>query len=198
MAVELGGINLTLLTEIAVREQARIVHHAVPGLDGDLAQTLGRPSVVVALQGIFYGETAAEDLQTLRDAHLAHQPVDFFTEAIGEGYFTQVLIAKLDVKQRSNFPDQFDFSCEVIEYVEPPEPAITSPLSDLDGGLLDEAAGFMDDVQNAIEQVSQLTDLLGNIPDFGNPTEKLTQMLDTYSGTVQGGLGVLQSIRALF
>ena len=53
MTVELGGITLNLLTQVFVEEQARIVHHEVPGMSGNLAQTLGRPSVRVVLQGIF-------------------------------------------------------------------------------------------------------------------------------------------------
>ncbi|MFH7245296.1 MAG: hypothetical protein ACHWZW_20865 [Spirulina sp.] len=198
MAVELGGVTLSLLTGITVAEQARIVHHSVPGMAGDLAQTLGRPSVVVTLEGIFYGATAAADLAQLRAAHLAHEPVDFFTEAIGEGYFTQVLIAHLAVAQRANFPDQFDFCCQVVEYVEPPEPALASPLGGIDADLLAEAGAFMDTVQNTLAEVSALTDLIANVPDFGNPTENLNQMLDEYTSVVDGGVAVLQGIRSLF
>lgn len=198
MTVELGGITLTLLTQVSVREDARLVQHAVPGMSGSLIQALGRPSVVVELHGIFYGDEAAAQLQQLREAHLKHEPVDFFTEAIGEGYFTQALIAKLEVRQRAEYPNQFDFVCEVVEYVEPPEPVVTSPLGDLDAGLLNDAAAFMDDVQNAVDQVSQLTDLIANIPSFGNPTTQLNQMLTDYTSTVQDGLSVLESIRVLF
>ncbi|NET34770.1 MAG: hypothetical protein F6K19_22550 [Cyanothece sp. SIO1E1] len=198
MTVELGGITLNLLTEISVREQTRIVHHGVPGLSGDLAQALGRPSVMVAMQGIFYGETAEADLQRLRDAYLGQEPLDFFTATIGEGYFTQVLITKLDTAQRVNYPDQFDFKCEVVEYVEPPEPVAVAALGNLDADLLGDATAFMDDVQNAVAQVSELTDLIANVPDFGNPTEPLNRILDEYTGTVGGGLSTLEAIRNLF
>ena len=198
MAVELAGITLQHLTEVSVQERARIVQHVVPGMKGDLAQTLGRPSVEVYFRGIFYGENAVEDLNQLRNAYLENNPVDFFTEAVGEGYFTQVLISKLRVSQRAGFPDQFDFACEVVEYVEPPEPVTVDPLSALDTELLDEATAFVDDVQNALEQVSQLTDLIANIPSFGNPTERLPQMLDNYSSVVNGGITTLTSIHDLF
>jgi hypothetical protein len=198
MTVELGGVTLTLLTGISVQEQARVVHHSVPGMPGDLAQTLGRPSVVVTLEGIFYGATAAEDLQRLRTAHLANEPVDFFTAAIGEGYFTQVLITQLAVAQRANFPDQFDFACQVVEYVKPPEPAVALPLGGIDAGLLGEAGAFMDTVQNTLAQVSALTDLVANVPNFGDPTQNLNQMLDEYSQVVNGGIATLQGIRSLF
>lgn len=198
MTVELGGVTLEHLVHIAVREQTRIVHHPVPGMSGSLAQTMGRPSVSVTLHGMFYGDTSADDLKQLRDVFLQHQPVDFFTEAVGEGYFAQVLIARLDVTQRAGYLDRFDFTCEVVEYVEPPEPAALDAFSALDAGLLSEAAGFMDDVQNALEQVSQLTDLIANAPNFGNPTEGLQSMLDEYSGVTAGTISALTEILNLF
>lgn len=103
MAVELGSITLTHLTRVEVSEQQRVVHHPVPGMSGDLAQVLGRPSVTVRLHGIYYGPTASEDLGSLRSAYLAAEPVDFFTEAVGEGYFAQVLITYLQVAQRAAY-----------------------------------------------------------------------------------------------
>src|SRR5215217_7902171 len=158
MPVELGGVSLEHLTTVAVRERARIVRHSVPGMSGDLAQTLGRPSVEVTFWGIFYGASADDDLAQLRRAHLAHEPVDFFTEAIGEGYFSQVLVADLAVAQRAGYADQFDYTCTVVEYVRPPEPVAANPLAGLDTDLLAEATSFVDDVQDALAQVSQLTD----------------------------------------
>jgi hypothetical protein len=199
MPVQLGNIELENLTQVAVRERAHIVSHAVPGLAGDLAQTLGRPSVEVLLSGIFYGPDAADKLAGLRKLQLDHQPVDFFADAIGEGYFSQVLIARMNLSQRAGEMDQFNFTCEVVEYVEPPEPALTDSLPGLDADLLNEAAGFMDDVQNALDEVSQLADMLGNIPSFGNPTARLPEMTDSFQ-TAAGGntLTTLISLRDLF
>jgi hypothetical protein len=198
MAIELGDISLEHLTHVVVRERARIAMHQVPGMSGSLAQVLGRPSVEVAFRGIFYGAGAADDLKGLRQAHLAGEPIDFFADAVGEGYFAQVLISNLEVAQRAGYLDQFDFSCEVVEYVEPPEPALTNPLDELDTSLLDEATAFIDDVQNALEQISQLVDMIANIPGFGDPTEKLPAMLSSYTTIVDGGGGILTEIRDLF
>jgi len=200
MGVELGSVTLQHLTRIDVSEATRLVRHAVPGLSGDLVQVLGRPSVLVHLQGIFYGAEAPGELDALRTAHLAGEPLDFFTEAVGEGYFAQVLITRLQVAQRAGYPDQFDFACEVVEYVEPP--AVSDPgglgLGALDAGLLAEAAGFLDDVQNALAEVSSLVDLIANAPSFGDPTAQLPQMLAAFEGLAQGGAGTLASIRDLF
>lgn len=198
MPIELAGINLEHLTRIDVRERARIAWHGVPGLNGDLAQVLGRPSVEVTFWGIFYGAGRSDGLDQLRQAHLARQPVDFFTETVGEGYFSQVLISDLLVMQRADYTDQFDYVCTVVEYVRPPEPALANPLAALESDLLSEAAGFIDDVQNALEQVSQLTDLLANIPSFADPTTRLPAMLEAFTESAGGGTGVLTNTRDLF
>ena len=177
-----------------------MVRHAAPGMAGDLTQTLGRSSVEVTFKGIFYGSSAADDLAALRRAFATRAPVDFFTETVGEGYFAQVLIAQLTVAQRAGYLDQFDYSCTVTEYVEPPAPVQANPLGALDAGLLDEAAAFMDDVQNAIDTVSQLTDLIANAPSFGDPTERLGGMLDQYTtvlGGASAGVAALTSLRDL-
>ena len=94
--------------------------------------------------------------------------------------------------------DQFDFQCQVVEYVEPPEPVVASPLGALDAEILGDATAFMDDVQGALEQVSELTDLVANVPNFGNPAENLNQMLTDYNDVVGGGISTLQNLRSLF
>lgn len=200
MSIELGDVTLDHLTHVSVDERARIVLHPVPGMSGDLSQTLGRPSVVVRFQGIFYGDSAADDLGSLRSAYLDEQPVDFFTEAVGEGYFAQVLITRMEINQRAGYIDQFDYLCEVVEYVKPPEPAVTSlgGLAGIDADLLGEAASFMDDVQNALQEVSGLVDLVANAPNFGDPTTRLPGMLDKYKTLTGGGLTTLTNIRDIF
>lgn len=199
MSVELGSVSLDKLTHVAVRERARIVRHGVPGMAGDLAQVLGRPSVEVALQGLFFGSDAADRLKSLRDLHRAGEPVDFFAEAVGDGYFAQVLITGIEVAQRAGEPDQFAYACLLSEYVKPSEPAVTDVLGGLDAGLLDEAAGFMDDVQNALAEVSSLADMLGNFPSFGDPTGRLAEMPAIFNSLSTGdALTTLANVRDLF
>lgn len=184
MAVRIGNIELEKLTLVEVRERARLSHYSVPGLAGDFVQTFGRPSVAVLLSGVFFGDDALDNLAALRALQQEREPVDFFADAVGEGYFTQVLISRLDLRQRAGSPDGFDFVCEVVEYVEPPEPGLFDAAPALDAGLLQEAGAFMDDVQNAVEQVSQLTELIANVPSFGDPTEKVAEMPVVYLGHV--------------
>jgi hypothetical protein len=199
MSVELGSVSLDKLTHVRVRERARLVHHHVAGLAGDLAQVMGRRSVEIELHGVFFGSGAADGLHSLRQLHLAGEPVDFFAEAVGDGYFAQVIVTGLEVAQRAGEPDQFDYVCLLAEYVKPPEPAVTGALGGLDAGLLDEAAGFMDDVQNAVAAVSELADLVGNIPGFGDPTGRLIEMPGTFVSVASGdAASALAGVRDLF
>jgi hypothetical protein len=204
MPVEVAGIALAHLTGIVTTERARLARHPVPGMSGDLVQTLGRPSVEVQLTGIFYGPSAAQDLQRFREAYLAIAPVDFVVQAVDDSdptqtlAFSQVLISGLDVAQRADQPDEFDFICRLVEYVEPPQPAAADLFGALDEDLLGEAAGFMDDAQSALAQVSQLADLLANVPGFGDPTQKLPSLLDAFTSVAGVGGGALSGIRDLF
>jgi len=198
MAVRIGSIELEKLTLVEVRERARLSHYSVPGFAGDFVQTFGRPSVEVLLNGIFFGPDALDHLASLRALHQGREPVDFFADAVGEGYFTQVLISRLDLRQRAGRPDEYDFVCEVVEYVEPPEPALMDTALGLDTGLLEEAGAFMDDVQNAVEQVSALTDLIANVPSFGDPTSKLAEMPVEYVSEVSEVVGTLAELKDLF
>ena len=187
MAVELGGMTLSLLTGVAVSERARVARQDVPGLAGSLTQHLGRASVEVRLDGIFYGPSAADDLQRLRDLHLGGEPLDFFTESVGQGYFSQVTVDWLEVDQRGGEPDQFNFRCLLVEYVEPPAPPSAPSLLDgLDTEILGEAASFMDGVQDAMAQVADLVSVIANAPDFGNPTARLTELPAAFNAVAEG------------
>jgi hypothetical protein len=198
MAIELGGLTLEKLTHVVVRERARLVRHQVPGLAGELTQALGRPSVEVEIRGVFFGDTAFDELQQLRGVHLDQTPVDFFAEAVGDAYFAQVLVSGLDVSQRAGALGEFAYTCTLAEYVEPPEPAALDLAGGLDLGILDEAAGFMDDVQNAIAEVSSLVGAIAAAPSFGNPTERLREMPNQYQSLVAGGVTTLRGVRDLF
>lgn len=184
MAVELGQLSLDRLTHIEVAERARLARHAVPGLAGDLVQVLGRPSVVLHIEGVFFGADAGEQLKKLRQIHWDGAPVDFYADAVGEGYFARVVIGGLQVRQRAGAADEYAYGCELVEYVEPPEPAAIESLAGLDTGLLDEAAAFMDDVQNGVAAVSELADLVANVPSFGDPTSRLVELPQAFNQLV--------------
>ncbi len=194
MTVELGALSIRHLTTVSVDERADLVHHRVPGAHGDVVQWLGRPSVRVRFEGIVYGPEAGTGLDELRSAFLAGEPLEFYTEAVGEGYFSEVLVARLDVSQRVDYPAQFDFRCEVVEYVEPPEPP-TDPLAALDAPLRDEAVAAVDRMQDSLDEVSRLTELMTGTPEFAVPTERLEQSVAAFTLLTDQGAADLEATR---
>ncbi|MFM2119594.1 MAG: hypothetical protein RL722_1062 [Pseudomonadota bacterium] len=195
MALEIAGVALDKLLSIEVSEAARFVHHAVPGQDGEQAQALGRPSVRIQVSGIVYGPSAADDLQTLRGHLLGRDPVDFFCEITGQGYFSQVLVERLEASQRVGPADEFDFRLGLVEFVPPPPPPSLNPLDGIDTSLIDEAAGLMDEVQDAMAAVSGIAGLLSGASSFGDPTSKLGGLLDVFSAASQGGVGAVGTVK---
>jgi len=197
MALEIAGVTMDQLLSIETSERSRFARHAVPGMNGELSQDLGRPSVQIRVRGIFYGADAAGRLQTLRGHLLARTPVDFLCDVTHEGYFAQVLVERLEVAQRAGQPGEFDYECELLEYVPPPPPPAASALGALDASILDEAASLMDDVQNAIAAVAGLGELLSGAAEFGNPTTRLPSMLESFAGAAGGGAASVGEIGKL-
>lgn len=167
MPIELAGIVLRKIHRIETLEQVGYVRYRVPGLDGELAQELGRQSVRLRIEGIFYGDEAEIELAKLRKVYQQKKAVEFLANIIGNAYFAEVLIDKLEIKQKAKEPDQFSYSLVVTEYVKPPE-AILLETPSVDLGILGEAQSFMDAVR--------LPDLL-DLPEFKDPTKPLDNML---------------------
>lgn len=170
MPVELAGIRLDHIHKLSTLEDAAYVSHRIPGLEGNVVQDIGRHSVRLQIEGIFFGSTAGEDLATLRDVYKAREPVDFLAEIVGQAYFGQVILERFQVSQAAEDPDQYSFILTIAEYVVPPEPETAPDFSDVDQDILDEAQAFMD--------IATLPDMLGSIPEVTNPVEPLSSSLD--------------------
>ena len=194
MAVELGGVSVQGVTDVLVRERARLVHHPVPGA-GDLVQVLGRGALEVSFSGVCHGPDARSRLERLR---ASGEPVDFVADALGEGVVTRVVVGALELRQRAGRPDELGFRCTVTEYVEPPRPAAGQGGVfglDIDAALNLEAAGFLDGLQNTLDQVGGLTGLLAGAPDFGDPTTRLPATVDAFTGAAATGPALLEALR---
>ena len=76
--------------------------------------------------------------------------VDLLADAAGDGYVARVLLAGLDVWQRSGDVDRFDYRVVLVEYVEPPAAPTLEAMPGIDTSLAQEAAGYLDDVQDAV------------------------------------------------
>ena len=121
MPIEIDGIKFPRVHRVVTSEQAAFVQHRIPGLDGNLVQNMGRNSVRLQIDGIFYGPTASDSLDKLRGVHLKREPVDFIADVIGSAYAGKVTLDHLDVTQAAHEPDQFSYTLIVSEYIEPPK-----------------------------------------------------------------------------
>ncbi|MCB9232788.1 MAG: DNA circularization N-terminal domain-containing protein [Bacteroidia bacterium] len=175
MPIEIGGISLSRIHRIHTLERADFVRHRVPGLEGDLVQNMGRASVRLQIEGAFFGETALDDLNALRDIYKAREPIDFLADITGSAYFAQVIIEQFEVSQLAGEVDQFNIALVVAEYVEPPEANNDLGLDEVDAGLELEALDFMDMIE--------LPDLL-SVPGFGDPTPPLSAVLDGIKASI--------------
>jgi hypothetical protein len=180
VAVQLGSVALEHLTDVDVRDGVRLARHAVPAMAGDLLQQLGRPSVDLVLAGSFFGAEAGQQLAALRAVLRGGDPVDLLAEAAGDGYVAQVVLAGLDVRQRSGDVERFDYRVVLVEYVEPPAAPALGAMPAIDTDLAQEAAGYLDDVQNGLADVAQLVSLT-QLVGFGDPTTKAPKMVSDYS-----------------
>ena len=177
MPIELAGISLPRIHRVTTREQADFVSHRIPGLEGNVVQDMGRQSVRLKIEGIFYGATAKDDLEALRDVYKSREPVDFLADLVGQAYFAQVIVEEMEVRQAADEPEQFSYQLTITEYVPPPQPASGFETPDIDSLLELEALDFLDMIQ--------LPDLL-SVPGFGDPTVPLQSILDGVSGTLEG------------
>ncbi|HRI60104.1 MAG TPA: hypothetical protein PK228_10285 [Saprospiraceae bacterium] len=167
MAIEINGIKLTKISRINTLEKAGFVRHRIPGMEGELAQNLGRPSVRLQIEGIYYGPKAQEGLEQLRKVHLDKEPVEFLADIIGKSYFAMVVLDRFDVVQDAQAPDQYSYLLEIVEYVEPPKPVLLD-IKGVDAGILQDAQQFMN--------IVQLPDQL-QLPELKDPTVPMQDML---------------------
>lgn len=194
MAIELANIQLNKVHRVETLEQAALIPHHVPGLEGNLVQALGRNSVRLGIEGIFYGATAISDLEALREIYKQREPVDFLAEIVGQAYFGQVILEQFEVQQRAGEPDQFNYRLTIAEYVEPPQPqAPTLGVPDVDTAILDEAQNFMDSVSGALAAIDLLS-----VPDFADPTPPLRGALDQVKTSLDGLSSVATGLQDLF
>jgi hypothetical protein len=188
--IELAGIQLHRIHKITTLEQGDSVYHRVPGLEGDVVQNLGRNSVRLRIEGIFYGSTARDDLETLREVYKQREAVDFLAEIVGQAYFGQVTLERFQVVQQAQEPDQFSYALTVVEYVPPPEPEAAPGLFDVDLDILDQAQSFMD--------IATLPDLLGSIPEVTDPLAPLSSALDDIEKATENLDAATAGLKAIF
>jgi hypothetical protein len=190
MPIEIAGIKFPRVHRIVTSEQAAFVQHRIPGLDGNLVQNMGRDSVRLQIDGIFYGPTASGSLDKLRSLHLKREPVDFIADVIGAAYAGKVTLDHLDVTQAAHEPDQFSYSLIVSEYIEPPK-------TELGAAALNDKIALDANARLALVGLPDALSL-GSLPELTNPFEPLKSALEPTKQATDGLIKSVGGLKTLF
>jgi len=187
MPIELAGIKISRIHKITTLEQAVFVHHRVPGQEGNTVQNLGRDSINLQIEGIFFGPKAKEELEQLRGKYIERQPVDFIADLMGQYYTGKVVLTRFEAMETAQEPQQFSYTLAVTEYVQPPKPAGAAMQAVADQAKL-EAKLALD--------IASLPDALalGSMPEIANPFVPLKDALEPAR---QATAGLTQSVGGL-
>lgn len=190
MAIEINGIELNTVHRIQTLENGGYVQQQVPGLEGDITQNMGRHSLQLQIDGIFYGEEIEKDLKGLREVYLKREPVEFLAQITGQAYAAKVLIDSLRVLESGEANDQYTYQMVVLEYIEPPS------AGGMDAGI-DELASLE---AMEIVDIMELPDLLalGSIPEISNPLEPLKGVLTPVQEASAAFMEVSKGLSLLF
>jgi len=192
MTVELGGIRLNRVHQIVTLEQTDLVHHRVPGREGNILQDWGRVSVRLEINGIFYGGTASKQLDALRTIYKQRKPVDFVAEIVGQAYFTKIILERFEVCQIAGEPEQFSYKLAIAEYIPAQEKTPLAESTKPDAGVKTSAANFT--------TVATLPDALqiGALPLITNPVEPLKGAMNPIVEVTKNLNTVIKDLTDLF
>lgn len=190
MPIEIASIQLKRIHKITTLEAANFVSHRIPGLNGNVVQNLGRDSVRLQIEGIFYGVTAVHDLEAMREVYKNRKPVDFLAEIVGQAYFGQITLERFELVQSAHEPDQYSYILTVAEYVPPPQPETAMDFASVDQDIIDDAQSFMD--------IATLPDMLGSIPEVTNPLVPLGRAMDEVNKATENLEATTAGLNAIF
>ena len=194
MAVKpvLGDWEVPRVAMMRTAEARKFAELAVPGRQGSLFQDLNAEPTLVEIAGsLFADEERSEFLTTVREKFRAGEPVTFVADITEATDIQFVVIDSMRFEQRADRPDEVFYHLALRESPPPPPP---DPLGGIDTSLLDEAAGFVDGVTDALDAL----DALANLPDFSDPTALLGGTLDQVTTALDQLGNVTSAITDLF
>ncbi len=187
MPIELAGIKINRIHKITTLEQAAFVLHRTPGQEGNTIQNLGRDSISLQIEGIFFGPKAKDDLEQLRGKYIERQPVDFIADLMGQYYTGKVVLTRFEVMETAREPQQFSYILTVTEYVQPPKAAVTPTRAIADKVRLEARLAL--DIAGLPDALA-----LGSMPEVANPFVPLKEALEPAR---QAAAGLMQSVEGL-
>jgi hypothetical protein len=189
----LGDWEIPRVAVMRTAEARKFAELAVPGRQGSLFQDLNAEPTLVEIAGsLFADEERSEFLTTVREKFRAGEPVTFVADITEATDIQFVVIDSMRFEQRADRPDEVSYHLTLRE--SPPPPPPPDPLGGIDTSLLDEAAGFVEGVTDALDAL----DALANLPDFSDPTALLGGTLDQVTTALDQLGSVSSAITELF
>lgn len=183
----LGDFELPRVTRLETLETRDFLELPVPGRAGSLFQDLNRQPARIVVEGsIFGGQAGLDFLSAVREKYGAGEPMTFTSDIATGTDIQYVLLTQLHVQAEASAPDQIDYAVWLTECPPPPPPA--GLLDGIDAGLLDAAAGLIDDAMGALDALAAL----GSVPELSDPTTPLSGIVGE-TGSAIGQLGPIGS-----
>jgi DNA circularisation protein N-terminus len=121
MAVMIAGIELPAARAVRAAEKRHIVHHHIPGFEGDILQDVGRGPSVFLIEGVLHGENAQADAEALRARFRNGTPVELVATLATALEVQDVLIRSIELSEVGGWPALIHARITVAEYIEPPK-----------------------------------------------------------------------------
>lgn len=144
----LDTLELPHVQEIGTRERRALAEHRAPGMDGSFLQNLGRAPTRVTLWGVAAGPEALDFVERLDALFKRGEPVPFVADIVADAEIQEVLIEDFKSQEVAGRPDRFAYLLTLNEHLEPTEPEDASLL---DGDILDDATGLIDDLVDGLD-----------------------------------------------
>jgi hypothetical protein len=175
-------LELPQVQEIDLLERRALAEHRAPGMDGSLLQNLGREAACLALWGVASGPEALDFSDRLDAKFRAGEPVTFIADIAEDSEIERMVIDDLRFQELAGKLRTFAFALTLREHLVPVEPAAAAPL---DGELLEEAQGLIDEL---VEGLDLGFDFATGLERFVSPLQGLLERLERLNqGLVQDG-----------
>jgi hypothetical protein len=189
----LGDWEAPRVARLNTAQARKLAAFPVPGRQGSAYQDLGADAAVIEIAGSVFTEQERTDfLETVQEKFAAGEPMTFVADITAATDIQYVLIDSLALEERGDRPGEIAYRLRLRE--SPPPPPPPDPFGAIDGGLLDAAAGLVDEVGAALDAI----DALGNIPDFSDPSALLGGATDEALAAVDRIGEVGATLQSLF
>ncbi len=169
----LGDISLQFVQRMEHSLDAGFSAARISGLEGELQQRMGRLSHRICIEGVLFGDSAADDLGTLQKASQTGDEVTFAADITSALDLQRVVIRAFHAEEYAGRANQVRYHLELVESPPLPPPAELSGFGGLDDfglgdlgidpSILGDIEGLAGDIAAAADQALGAIETLGSL-----------------------------------